>query len=458
MKLAIAAGKMLFALMPIFLAVNSINAADYKSKIDPFANFLVENDDVVGLTVGVYKNGERQVLGYGEIKKGDGQIPNGQTVYEIGSITKVFTGTILADMVLKGEVQLEDPADKYLPEEAKLNDTDHPITLLDLATQTSGLPYMPDNLSPKDPFNPYADYTADKMYVFIKDYKLTRLPGNYEYSNLGMGLLGQVLSLKAGKPYEELLLEHICQPLKLNDTRITLTEEMKSRLAVPYDLSLNRASNWDITGMAGAGAIRSTCDDMLKFAEASIKYKEQPLGQASEMAQKVQRTPPNGPAMGLAWHIAADGITRWHNGGTGGYSSFMAVMPDSDLAVVVLCNTANANKVTEFGENITRVMAGKDVPLPVKREVVKVSPDILRTYVGVYQFVPGMTMTVTLEEDGLMAQVTGQPKFPVFAESETDFFFKIAEARITFTKDEAGKVNALQLHQGGITQTANKIE
>ena len=200
-------------------------------------DILVERIDTqkqsVGIVVGVIRPEGRQVVAYGLLDKGDARPLNGDTVYEIGSVTKVFTSLLLMDMVQRGEVSLNDPVAKYLPATVKMPTRNgRVITLEDLATHTSGLPVIPTNLKPKDTTNPYADYSVEQMYEFLSSYELTRDIGSkYEYSNLGGGLLGHVLALKAGKSYEELVESRICGPLGMKSTAITLTPEMRARLA-----------------------------------------------------------------------------------------------------------------------------------------------------------------------------------------------------------------------------------
>ena len=189
----------------------------------------------VGIVVGVIGPEGRRVIAYGHLEKGDPRPLNGDTIFEIGSVTKVFTSLLLADMVQRGEVALADPVAKCLPPVAKMPERNRrSIALVDLATHTSGLPRLPTNMSPKDPNNPYADYSVEQLYRFLSRYQLSRDIGSqYEYSNLGGGLLGYVLALRAGMTYEALVESRICKPLEMNSTRITLTPEMKARLAAP---------------------------------------------------------------------------------------------------------------------------------------------------------------------------------------------------------------------------------
>ncbi len=422
---------------------------DDKPKIDPFARRWIRDKLVVGMVIGIVKGEQSQIIGYGDTIKGSGAAPDGNTLYEIGSISKVFTGVLLSSLVEEQAVSLGDPVQKYLPPSVKVPDFDgKPITLLRLATHTSGLPRMPDNFDPADPHNPYADYTVQQMYAFLDGYKLKRPPGEYEYSNFAMGLLGHVLARHSGMTYEQLLKDRICNPLGMKNTGITLNEEQQKRLAPPYTVALKPAENWDIPTLAGAGAIRSSANDMLKFIRANLKSDRQPLTRAMQFARIKRHTMEDGFSMELGWHLARDGKTLWHNGGTGGYHGWLAVSPDRKVGVVLLSNTANM-RLDELGEQITAIALGREVKLPEVRKTVPVDSALLKSYAGYYAMTPEFGLTVTAEGEQLMVQATGQDRFPVFAESETRFFYKVVEAEITFVTDEKGEINKLILHQNG---------
>lgn len=271
------------------------NALDLQAEIDPLAQQLLADEVAVGFVVGIYKDGEEQVIPYGETKKGKGAAPDGETIYEIGSVSKAFTGVLLADLVLRGRVKLNDPYQKYLPAAAKaeLKNPTH-ITFQHLATQTSGLPRLPDNMRPADIANPYADYTFQQMFAFLKEHKLRRPPGEYEYSNLGVGLLGVLLARREKTSYEELMVARIAKPCGMDDTRITLSEQQRQRLAPPYDAALQPAKNWDLPAVAGAGAIRSTTRDMLKFIQANLAADDQPLTKAFRLSHEKRQAIPGG--------------------------------------------------------------------------------------------------------------------------------------------------------------------
>ena len=282
---------------------------------DEIRKILIERIDSqhqsIGIVVGIIEPSGSRMISYGTFAKDDKHPVDGDTVFEIGSITKVFTSLILADMVQRGEVALSDPIAKYLPSEVKVPERDgRQITLEDLSTHTSGLPRMPDNFKPADPDNPYADYTVEQLYNFLSNYTLTRDIGSqFEYSNLGGGLLGHVLARRAGIDYEALVRSRILAPLKMSDTTIKLTPAMQTRLATGHNASMSPVKNWDSATLAGAGALRSTANDMLRFLAANLGYIDSP--QAPAMATMLRERRSTGPMplgnlkmeVGLAWMI-----------------------------------------------------------------------------------------------------------------------------------------------------------
>ncbi|MGO8788917.1 MAG: serine hydrolase domain-containing protein [Terriglobia bacterium] len=332
---------------------------------DEIRKILIERIDTfhqgVGIVVGVIGGHGRRIITYGSLEKGDPRPLNGDTIFEIGSVTKVFTSLLLADMVQRGEVTLTDPVAKYLPPEVKMPERGgRQITLVDLSTHTSGLPRGPSNFHPKDPANPYADYTVEQLYQFLSTYQLTRDIGSQvEYSNLGAGLLGHALALRAGMDYEALVHSRITGPLGMTSTGITLTPEMKARFAVGHNAQLKSVPNWDITpAQAGAGGMRSSANDMLTFLGANLGYVKSPLGPAMASMLSVRRPPTGTPGpgqVGLGWLIVKlsdrDEIV-FHTGGTGGYRSFIGYEARTGVGIVVLSNTATAAGVDDIGMHL----------------------------------------------------------------------------------------------------------
>jgi len=422
------------------------------------ANRIDEAGKAVGIVVGTIDANGRHVIAHGKVAKGGSKAPDGDTVYEIGSITKVFTSLLLADMVERGEVKLDDPVSKYLPPSVKVPSRNgHEITLLDISEQRSGLPRMPTNFRPADPTNPYADYDPPKMYEFLNGYKLSRDPGEkYEYSNLAVGLLGHALSLRAGMSYEQLVRTRILNPLHMSSTSITLSEDQKKRLAPGYDGALNPVKNWDLDALAGAGAIRSTANDMLKFIAANLELTDSPLKAAMRRMRSVRKdTGTPNLEIAMAWHIFTDyGDFFWHNGGTGGYRTFTGFDPAKKTGVVVLCNTS-------FGvDDIGKHAIDSRYPAPMMKPhiAIELKPEVLAVYDGEYQLAPQFSIKVTHEGSHLYGQPTGQPRLELFAEKENEFFLKGIEAQVTFMKDDAGKVTALVLHQGGVDQKGARVK
>jgi CubicO group peptidase (beta-lactamase class C family) len=423
----------------------------------------VDSKRATGIVVGLLAaDGRSRVFAYGA--SGTARPLDAQSVFEIGSITKTFTAAVLADMVAKGEVKLDDPVAKYLPADVRVPSRNgRQITLLDLATQSSGLPRMPTNFSPKNPDNPYVDYTEQDVYAFLKSYELPRDVGaTYEYSNLGMGLLGIALARKDGRSYEAMVKARVLDPLSMGDSRITLSPQLRERLALGHDVSGKVVSNWDITGLGGAGALRSTMTDMLAYLAANIDSTRGPLGRVLASTHgKRHDTPSPRMSIGLAWHILstpAGGTIVWHNGGTGGYRTYIGFDPARRIGAVVLTNSAN--EPDDIGVHLI------DPSLPLRppalpqgnRKEIALAPSILDRYVGEYDLGPQFHIVVTRDGSSLFIQATNQPKFEIYAEREDEFFLKIVDAQISFVRDSSGKVTAFVLHQNGQDQRGPKVK
>ncbi len=424
----------------------------------------VEEKRSAGIVVGVLDpDGRTRIVAFGD--PGPARPPlDGNSVFEIGSISKVFTSTVLAQMVLEGKVKLEDPAQKFLPESVHLpTRSGKAITLGTLSMQNSGLPRMPSNFHPKDPANPYADYSVQQMYDFLSGYTLTRDPGaQFEYSNLGVGLLGHVLALASGKSYEQMELDRVWKPLGMTRTAITLSPWMRDHLALGHDAAGKVVPNWDLPTFAGAGAIRSTAVDMLKFVAANLHTDRGPLGKAMAFAHQ-ERATAMGPTAGIGfnWIIQRAGTDTiiWHNGGTGGYRTFAGFEPSRGMGVVVLTNSGGVG-----ADDIGMHLLNPALPLtpmpaaPKQRTAIALSDDLLAGYVGVYQLTPELSIEVTLKAGALYAQPTGQGALQLWAESATEFFLKEVDVQVTFVRDPQGALTGLVLHQGGKDTPGRKVK
>jgi len=416
----------------------------------------VNEKRAVGIVVGVMEaDGSTRIFVAGQAGP-DAQPLDERSVFEIGSITKAFTAIVLADMVAKSEVAFDDPVAKFLPagEVAMPTRGSKEITLLDLSTHRSALPRMPDNFAPADAANPYADYTVEQMYEFLSNHELRRdIGAEAEYSNLGVGLLGHVLARVNGSSYEELVRERILDPLGMSATAITLSDSMRHRLAKGHDLTGNVASNWDIATLEGAGALRSDVSDMLKFIAANTGPAESSLEVAMRASHEVRSDFSGNVDIGLNWIImnVGDDKVIWHNGGTGGYHAFAGFDPDRGVGAVVLTNSSHDT------DDIGMHLINSELPLrepPAERTEIEVPAGILQSYAGDYQLQPDFIITITVEEGTIWAQATGQPNVQIYPESETQFFYKVVDAQITFEANAAGEATGLVLHQGGMDMPA----
>jgi D-alanyl-D-alanine-carboxypeptidase/D-alanyl-D-alanine-endopeptidase len=454
------------AMLPLaFLSLHRLSAADAAAGDEEIRSLLRERVALAGADTGIAvalmdRTGTRTIC-CGTTGGTNSRPVTGATVFEIGSVTKVFTALLLADMVKRGEVSLNDPVAKYLPGSVTVPSRDNrAITLLDLATHTSGLPRLPGNLAPRNPDNPYADYTVEDMYRFLSSYRLPRAPGTqYEYSNFGMGLLGHVLALRAGTNYEALVLERICRPLGMTSTRIALSPELKARLAFGHAAAGQPVANWDLPTLAGAGALRSTTDDLAKFLAACLDLTRSDLWPSAQLTFQ-PRNEAGMPDMdiGLAWHISKRFGTEviWHNGGTGGYHSFIGLEPGRKKGVVVLANSARS--IDDLGFHLLEPAYPLAPSGPARARVaIALPPSVLDHYAGRYQLFPGAEFRIRREGTRLMARLTGQPFFEIYPESETEFFYKVVDAQLSFETNADGAVTGLVLHQNGMDQTAKKI-
>lgn len=318
----------------------------------------------IGVTIGVYEKGEQRVFSYGAAKP--------DSVFEIGSITKTFTGLVLAQMVQQKQVRLDEPVRELLPKGTlAAAGSGAEITLVDLSAQRSGLPRLPDNMKPADETNPYADYNAKALYAFVGGHGVAA-PATYVfgYSNLGVGLLGQLLADRAHTTYEALVKREIIGPLGMRDTTITLTPALAKRFLVGHGAHHATARAWDLDALAGAGAIRSTAGDMLVYLKAQLHPEALPMKGSPEArtlpaaiaaSHVPQLDAGRGMHIALNWFRIDDSGEYWHNGATGGYSSFTLFDPEKDFAVIVLVNRSidDGTFADDIGKHVVARLLGK---------------------------------------------------------------------------------------------------
>jgi CubicO group peptidase (beta-lactamase class C family) len=332
------------------IATKNFNYKTDNKLISPLDSFIdstvkdyVLNGQNCGLSIGVIQNGQTTFYNYGETKKGTGDLPTINTIYEIGSITKTFCGNLLAIAVTEKKISLEDDIRKYLPKGFKnLELNNQPILIKHLANHTSGLPRIPSNIDDQkdyDILNPYKNYTKEMLFTYLNTIALTSEPGKMcEYSNIGMALLGLILEDAYKKSFEELIIEKICYPNKMQDTKINLSATQLTNLADGHNDSGEFTNHWEFACFYAAGAIRSTTADMLKFINSNLLESDESIKLAHTTTFN------SGQNMALAWHKMQRKTNKeliWHNGATGGFTSFCGFIKEKNCGFVILSNSSS---------------------------------------------------------------------------------------------------------------------
>ncbi len=404
----------------------------------------IKAGDYPAVVIGFVRGEQSGVYSFGSLQ--DSEKPDADTLFEIGSITKTFTGLLLADAVISNQVSAETPVSELMPGMKFPALDGKVITLGNLATQHSGLPRLPANLRPADGTNPYADYHAPQLKEFLEGLSLSRAPGGrYEYSNLGYGLLGLALARRADTTYGKLMVDRVLTPLGMQDTGVHLQGEHGKRIAAGHDQTGKVTGNWDFDVLAGAGALKSSGADMLRYLKANMGLTETALLPAMQMAHKPRAKVGAGTDIGFGWmtHTAGARKVIWHNGMTGGYASFIGFTDDGAQGVVILTNTAKSVDDLGFAALLP------DAKLAPARKALEMSPEALDDYVGNYRLAPKFVLAIFREGGQLFARATGQNPFPIFPSAANEFFARAIDAQITFSRDADGIVDALVLHQNG---------
>lgn len=310
------------------------------------------------IVVGVITPNGTQVSAYGNISKSNPTPVDGNTIFDVGSVTKTFVATVLADLVNQGVVKLSDPLEMYLPSNVTVPSYNgSKITLGDLATHTSGLPYWPSGWI----WNKY--YTTQQVYEFLSNSTFEDEPGTVaKYSNIGMGMVGQAISLKMGVPLIQLIEDRILNVLGMNSTGfamnktgILIPQDIKSRFAAGHMVGNESKLVFLPQEVQAAGAMYSTANDLLKYVSANLGLIDAKINSAMEETHSIRypfyelQVPfpdPSGNEStpyayeGLSWFSTTNLGTQvvWHNGGIDGYSSFVGFNPDKQIGLVILCS------------------------------------------------------------------------------------------------------------------------
>jgi CubicO group peptidase (beta-lactamase class C family) len=463
-----------WTLASLVLLATSLARAQFPPDAE-IRNILAERigkyKQATGMVVGLIAPEGRRIVAYGTRSLTDPRTPDAQTVYEVGSITKVFTSLILSDMVQRGEITLTDPVSKYLPAAVHAPERNgKQITLQDLATHYSGLP--------RDLPNGDAASLAG-LYRFLSTVELKRdIGSDYEYSNLGVALLGQALANRANTDWETLVRTRILLPLGLQHTGINPTPEMSANF-VPghgYNYSgIHRVSPDDLGPIDPAGALRSNTDDLLTFLAAFLGFTETSLTPAMDAMLSVQRSSPDGK-VALGWHL---GGTRncltpiickavgeeivQHGGGTPGYRAFAAFDPKARTGVVILANGGYGPGNLDLGMHLldsrVRLASKGAFKLPPLRKPIPLSPAALDAYTGRYRFPDGDIWTFRREGDHLVMSHPTEPDAELLAEAPRKFFFTVADATVEFKNFKQGKATELHWQAAGQkSQDAKRLE
>lgn len=336
-------------LLLLALALSAAAAAGQPAltaPLDSLARAHAEAEGLPSLVVGVVAGGEHYVVGVGAVDS-VGTAPDAHTLYEIGSISKVLTGLALADAVVRGEATLETPVADLLSDSLSVPEFEGaPIELGHLATHASGLPRLPLNLAFAPGFDirdPYAQYDPDLLALFLRTQRLTAAPGTaFAYSNIGAGLLGYALAQRAGTDYAALVRQRVLTPLNMDETYALVPDAMAHRLATPHGQAGEPVPHWTWTEpTVGAGGWRSSADDLLTLAEAAIEPGSTPLAEAVALSLRPRFDVGDGRRVGLGWFFLPNPggpDVAAHDGGTGGFVSFLAVVPEAGVGLVVLTN------------------------------------------------------------------------------------------------------------------------
>lgn len=533
--------KCALALIALCLAVGA-HSTESRNVIESGLKDAVESGRVLSGVGAIVSGGDARHFGVGRLGPEKGTGPDAATSYQIGSISKAFTNLLLAEMVAAGTVEYETTVAELIGGDVEFaNSAVGEITLLELATHTSGLPRLPPNLAIDDPADPYADYGEEELLAALAATRAGQpLGDSYAYSNFGAGLLGYLLGRAHGEGYRAAMVSLVLDPLGLSDSGF----EAHTEAAISYN-GEEVVPAWRFDAMAAAGALWSTAADMARLARIQLGHEPLGLDYDTDESRRAVASADAGHSVSPVWHVAEtpDGPVYWHNGSTVGYRSFFGFRPATDEAVVLLAagdldpaglalkwfgaisepadppefdpQLAGQYQLTsEVGIGVYQSDSGPvaqmtgqsafdlmslgddwyalhlvDASLKFQREngevvalelvqggrrqharkvadkasvlarrSIELAPERLGEYVGKYSLAPGARFTVRLADEGLEARLGGQSFLRIYPRAEDVFFYKAVDAELHFERDEAGRVDALVLHQGGLEQRAERVE
>lgn len=353
------------------------------------------------------------------------------TVFEIGSITKTMTGTVLAALVAEGKLSLDSTLASVLPAGTQVPSFHGaPILLRHLVTHTSGLPSLPSRLGTTDPNDPYAQLTEQALLDSLKDVQLEQAPGTkWAYSNFGFMLLSIVIARTSGHDFETELRERLFSPLGMK-TAFLGQQSAGAKLARGHLGTGDAAAPWRVaTNLAGAGGVHASLDDLVRYAEAQLGRGDAAVVALAKRSHEALTT--GQPEMGFGWVRAplSGRMTVLHDGGTGGFSSFIAIDLERRRAVVVLSDTSlgNVGGITDLGAHLL----DESFPLTKPRIPAKPTEALLKSLAGRYRLFGQLDVTLSVRNQTLFAQPDGDAELELGYDSAGDFFPLGVDALLT---------------------------
>ena len=471
------------------------NAAgvDGKAEEDPVIRILRERVDEygqsVGIVAGIIRGINRYPYAYGTLNRGTIRRVSAMTVFEIGQLSSLYTTAVLSLLVQRGDLNLNDRVSSYLPESVDMPTTPagRPILIEHLATHTSGLPRLPDNLVSADPADPLKGYSDELLYEFLTRYSNTQrdwlesffdfddqdaedpfeMEDSYEYSDLGMGLLGHVLERATGQSYDDLVRELLSDPIKLANTASEPTLSMRTYTATGHDDARRPVPSWSDTTLVGGTGLRSNLLDMMTLVSANMNIiyalpedfteDDSTRYHASFDSLIVPRKPADEDSIrtALGWKVRKDDRDRdihWLTGRTNGFYAFAAFLKDWRKGVVVLSNSSVS--VEDIGFHL---LSAQNPLAPPPKKVVRMDRAAYEACAGTYEFSPDFTVDITYSDGKLYGQPPGQPRSELILESSGDFYLEEEDARITFVRNGMGNVDHFLFLQDGKTHRAVRV-
>jgi serine-type D-Ala-D-Ala carboxypeptidase/endopeptidase len=403
-------------------------AGPHREQIAAHIKPLLDAELVSGVVVGIIDGGKREIYGFGTGP--GGKPPTGATLFEIGAVTKVYTGLLLADAVQRREVSLDTPIAELLPTGVTAPTRDKVvITLRHLALHSSGLPKYPPSVR-GDADNPFGRYDDDQLYQDLVRTQLIAPPASrILYSDYGVGLLAHELGRKLGGGYAGALDTRIIKPLELRDTFFAIPAAAQPRLATGTNEDLAPVKPWTYGALTGTGGLISSVRDQLAFIEAQLDADSGSRGTlrpAMRLTQEAQLER-GGDNEGLGWMIDSAG-RYWHNGATGGYHAFVGFDAKTRRGVVVMAST-KSSLIDSLPIAIWRILANEQVKPPVFPDAAT-----LATFAGNYNF-QGIKLAITVVGKRLYVEGPGEPKIRMVPISDHEFWIERLQSVCVFEKD-----------------------